>query len=76
MDRVKYVITKYGLTDTIFVFPAHVEHLKFAEHMGTVLSAGFVNIATKTCYGRSSSLNLESNPEVDNILLRILLREG
>jgi len=72
---VKYVVTRYSLTEAIFVFSPHVEHSKFAKHMGVVLSAGFVNMETKTCYGESISLRIKSRPEIDNILLRILLEE-
>ena len=75
MDNIKYVVTDYNRTNTMFIFPANVYHSKFAKMFGTPISAGFIDIKNKRCYGQSTSLKLKSNPKVDNILLGILLRE-
>ena len=75
MNNPKYVVTRYRQNETIFIFPNWVDHSKFSRHMGVPLSAGFINMKTKICYGKSLTLKLSSRPEVDTILLKILLGE-
>ncbi len=70
----KYVVTRWsGGNETMFIFPGWVKHSKFAKFFGPVLSAGFVDMEIKTCYGESVSLKIKSNPKIDNVLLRQLL---
>lgn len=75
----KYICIGYGLAgDSIFIFPAHVEHKTMAEHLVhevlgfTVLSAGFVreNVTGRmVCFGESESLGIKSRPEIDTALV-------
>ena len=73
--KLKYVVTRYLQNETMFIFPEYVDHSKFARHMGLPLSAGFINMKEKACYGKSVSLKIDSNPEIDNILLKQMLND-
>lgn len=73
MFMAKYVvIEEEPNTTTIIVFSAWKSH-KSIECTGKIISAGFVNIKNKSCFGSSTSLKIKSNPIKDNALLRILL---
>lgn len=71
--ELKYVVTRYNQNETMFIFPNWVEHHKFAKHMGIPISAGFINMNTRTCYGKSVTLRLDSRGEEDTAILRRLL---
>ena len=74
MNRAKYVVIK-GNPDTMFIFNGWFSHYKIISRFGLqredILSAGFVNLKTKKCYGLSTSLSLGSRDE-DNLLLDVL----
>lgn len=78
--KAKYVVINkqfiFGDMQTIFIFPGWVEHKEFCEinvkENEKILSAGFVDLPAKSCYGESSSLGLSSNPKVDNIFLSMM----
>ena len=65
-----------GGTPTPIIFPDWLNHKDVAQRLGRygpVTSAGFVavgrderGLGKATAYGRSESLNLPSNPEVDS----------
>ena len=67
----KYIITKDKI---IIVFSELLQHSDF-KHFDPI-SAGFISFGIKndemtcSCYGESISLNLKSNPELDNIIAR------
>jgi len=70
---------RFNFTLGAVVFPEFVNHSEMARRMfREVQSAGFVDFATEdyesgfrvVCFGRSESLKLESNPEVDIPLVR------
>jgi len=77
MNKIKYIVVK-GNPDTMFIFNAWFSHDKFISRFGLkredILSAGFVNLKTKNCYGISISLNLSSRKE-DNNLLSLMYNE-
>jgi len=70
----------------MIIFPSNLNHkdvfnvFKSMNSNNICLSAGFVHPISECnkepyTYGRSQSLNLESNPEIDDILLQNLLFE-
>ncbi len=68
----KYVITK---NKEIIVFPELLQHKDFIDF--EPISAGFIAFGinkegnpTCSCYGKSISLGLESNPEVDTTIAK------
>jgi hypothetical protein len=70
--KTKYVVTEDGI---IIVFPELIQHSDFKHFNPT--SAGFISIGvnkegnpTCSCYGKSVSLGLESNPEEDTKLAK------
>jgi hypothetical protein len=70
--KTKYIITK---NKEIIVFPELLQHSDFKDF--NPISAGFISIGINqhgnpscTCYGKSVSLGLESNPEEDTKLAR------
>ncbi len=72
--KTKYVVIKNTICPALIIFPEYVLHSIFNSlGMGKIISAGYVNLKTKCCYGESFSLKLKSNPKEDNILLGILL---
>jgi hypothetical protein len=63
-EEQKYVKTKDG---TIIIFQAPILHSKM-RHIADIVSAGFIcfgriGISQCKCYGRSESLDLESDPK-------------
>lgn len=81
----KYIVMSLDGKEEIFIFPRMVDHDRMAEaceairfgdsrnwarkyRNGECVSAGFVD--GMRCHGRSESLNLDSRPEIDTILLR------
>ena len=75
MDRVKYIVTK---DKEVIVFGELMQHSDF-RHFDPI-SAGFISIGvnkdgnpTCSCYGRSVSLGIDSDPERDTILAKMQL---
>ena len=70
MHRLKYIRFETRLADSVFMFPTWENHADLALRLGYApVSAGFVNVTVNdqgliqiTTYGRSESLNMESNP--------------
>lgn len=73
-------ITKTLAREDITIFPNELVHLSMAELMkheyhkkhhacSKVISAGFVDIISATCYGKSESLNIKSRNDKDTALL-------
>ncbi len=72
---IKYVITK---ENSIIVFSATFNHSDF-KHMNPI-RAGFISFGvnkdgnpTCFCYGRSVSLDMDSNPEKDTLIAKLHL---
>jgi len=70
----KYIVFDDGLYDNPIIFPGYLEHGKIAAAFFPHIprSAGFMCInddETVTAYGKSESLGLEANVEIDSILL-------
>jgi len=57
------------------LFPSAMSHDSFYQGWN-ITSAGFVNITDGVphCFGESTMLKIKSNPELDEMLIRILLR--
>lgn len=90
LNGMKYVVFSDNDHERIILFPAIIEHRSFATSMPKSwrpVRAGFVFFALHDadgntlegrfkCYGESISLNLESDPEKDLMLLnRELVKE-
>jgi hypothetical protein len=83
VDNAKYVVidkrTQFGTIETMFIFPLFVKHKDFCklnvEEGEIILSAGFVNLPDRHCYGRSTQLNRSANPNTDNFYLKNLFGE-
>jgi len=81
MGNVKYIVVDL-MNDmgfkhlTILIFPNFITHQEFARRIkrpnDKILSAGFVNLGNRSCYGASTSLKLKCDYEVDNMLLKLL----
>jgi len=56
--------------DGIVVFPCYLAHADVAQGR-TVVSAGWVDLPRRRCYGESVSLGLAARPEEDGKLLRL-----
>lgn len=70
MSQHKYVCIDTGLNDVIIIFSDVVQH-EFMEHLpGKIVSAGFINLNTFKCYGKSVSLNTSSRPEDTQLAIR------
>lgn len=76
--EVKYIVVDMNGQPTMLLFSKNINHDSFFECVSDllgeycpVLSAGFTN--RKTCYGRSETLNLDSNPELDLACLQLVL---
>ena len=82
MEEVKYVLIdkkfSFGDIQTMFIFPGWVDHRDFCElnvkEREKILSAGFANLTEKSCYGKSRSLGISSNPIVDDIFLSMMFK--
>lgn len=84
----KYIVVMLEGKDQIFIFPKEVDHDRMYEAMeairfgtkhdwnrkirseGQAVSAGFITAGH--CHGRSETLNLDSRPEKDTMLLKRL----
>lgn len=70
----KYIIVKHKQTPILFPTNS-VSHKTIATNLGALISAGFCFLSIKNgkievnCYGNSSSLNIESNPQQDKIII-------
>ncbi len=60
--RAKYICVDSGLCDCIVVFPEALKHADFSQNF-RILSAGFIDMETFQCYGKSTSLDMKSRPE-------------
>lgn len=78
----KYIVIDNNVEPlTMIIFPPWCNHKEIAINLKVldfVISAGFINKISKFeedpyCYGRSSSLNINSNPEIDDIILKSML---
>lgn len=85
MREMKYVVTKtQNGPEQIFIFEKSIDHGRFYEVLSYIkeghgrdwnrefrelISAGFTD--GKICWGRSESLNKDSRPKEDTILLQI-----
>ena len=62
--------------ESLILFPCSISHGKMYTMVKSaypgikIVSAGFINLEIKHCYGKSTSLNLKSD-ETDSILLEI-----
>jgi hypothetical protein len=70
--KTKYIITK---DKEIIVFPELLQHSEF-KHFQPI-SAGFISFGVNkqgnpscSCYGKSISLGLKSNPEEDTVIAK------
>ncbi len=80
MHKLKYVRFDTSLADSVFLFPSWEAHAEVALRLGyTPVSAGFVHIQVNEhgqilvqTYGRSESLNMESNPADAELILHML----
>jgi hypothetical protein len=76
----KYIILKKDNTP-IFFANSVINQANIAFGLGDVISAGYCilkinrdnNKISVRCYGRSSSLNISSNPEKDNFFLEQII---
>lgn len=81
MREMKYVVTKtQDGPEQIFIFEKSIDHGRFYEVLNYIkegdwkrefrklISAGFTD--GKICWGRSESLNKDSRPKEDTILLQ------
>ena len=73
MARMKYVVIDGYLCDEIYLFPEFVDYSEFViQTLGNtreqVLGAGFVGSDLR-CYGRSTSLGIDSRGAADTDLL-------
>ena len=85
MDWKYIVIDCYIGGPTLFPFPPYITHFEFNRIVNRkkekILSAGFIRRrfeGTTTgnhCYGRSETLKVKSNPDIDNVLLDRMLFE-
>ena len=71
----KYIITK---DNDIIIFSAAMNHSDF-KHMNPI-RAGFISIGVDkegnpdcSCYGRSISLDMESDPQKDTLKAKLIL---
>ncbi|MEO5777332.1 MAG: hypothetical protein ABIQ27_10515 [Flavobacterium sp.] len=76
------MITKYIIIErnhSVIVFEKSLLHSEVAKPFGTIKSAGFCNVSIKNntleikCFGASSTLKIDSNPTVDEALIRDFL---
>lgn len=75
----KYVVIN---GDDMIIFPPTMAHSQF-KNMGNITSAGLIRIyggdppdCGISCFGKSESLNIESNPEHDKWVARGLFAES
>ena len=70
----KYITIDHpNLSTNMIIFGCGIHHRTIAAKLGyKVLSAGFANLSTMKCYGKSSSLKISSNPIEDDIWLSSL----
>jgi len=85
MNKTKYIVYDDSLCAQILIFGPTLQHGDVADQMGVrdrVISAGFLSIGIKdideleigvSAYGRSISLDIDSNPETDTFLARYAL---
>jgi len=75
MGDPKYIVTKSG---SVVIFSSEIVHSHFRNL--EIKTAGFVSIGVKsygvgvTCYGRSESLDIDSDPKDAYIVMRHILK--
>lgn len=79
----KYIIVETeDVENSVIMFDDFIAHDEMAAgvpHLTKVKSAGFIEVLKKDnivdirCYGRSVSLNIDSNPELDTHLVKSCL---
>lgn len=80
MHKLKYIRFESRLADSVFLFPTWENHADVAFRLRyKPVSAGFVSVTVDaqgmiqvTTYGRSESLNMESDPEDAELITRML----
>ena len=75
MKQMKYIIVDDGMSDVPYIFPEHIEHTLMAGLVhGTAISAGFISfsIDSLVCYGKSISLDIESQPEDSDLINKLI----
>lgn len=78
-DRCKYVMFDWISSDVPILFPSFITHNEIIRMVQSVysgvtpISAGFVS-HDKTCYGRSTSVNLNSRNDVDTAIVTLLFK--
>jgi hypothetical protein len=80
MEDPKYIVIDGYLIDEMYIFPSVVSHQNFVFRNlwseEDVISAGFVNMESRRCYGVSTSLNKKSRPDEDSdILVRLFFKD-
>lgn len=73
----KYVVIEHpSIGETMYIFPEYIVHREAARNntmMGDkIIAAGFIAVEQEgllMCYGRSESLNINSRPEEDSVLI-------
>jgi len=66
MEKMKYV--KVGEYNSIIIFPIIIEHSEFRNMNPKTAGFCYVNEDKVSCFGRSVSLNLDSDEKADTIL--------
>lgn len=81
----KYIVYHDGISEVMVIFGELAKHSVIANGIDMdVISAGFLMISyggvtsldksiRVTCYGKSTSLNIESRPKEDGVLAKITL---
>lgn len=77
MDNCKYIVldefhSENGIRDFLMIlFPSIITHIEMSKQFpnSKIISAGFINLGSRYCYGESIGLKIKSNPPVDNLLL-------
>lgn len=78
-DRCKYVMFDWISSEVPILFPSYIGHNEIIRMVQSVysgvtpISAGFVS-HDKTCYGRSTSVNLNSRNDVDTAIVTLLFK--
>lgn len=80
MNKLKYIRFRTHLAESVFLFPMWETHADVAQRLRYVpMSAGFVSVVVDdqgiiqvSTYGRSESLNMESDPADAALIQRML----
>ena len=71
----KYIVfeNRYDV-ETIVIFDGSTPHPDVLSGINKIIAAGFLNIKTGECYGKSTGLEVESRGEPDSKLARRFLQ--